>query len=143
MVESIQPSPQTKRICVQFRINGCLNPEMMEVIALHRKYIQLFQVCGNEYITLVFENIDAFKNHFLNTAHKSKNAKATKTSPKANTSTQNTPTDADQHTKIYVLQRPMPTQGGKLVADRKNGRLYTFEKVQFIAKIKDTEQDVL
>lgn len=143
MVESIQPSPKTKRICVQFRINGLLDPEMMGVIALYREHIQLFQVSGNEYMTLVFENIDAFKNHFLNTAYKSKDAKTTKAPPKANTPTQSAPTDAEQHTEIYVLQRPMPTQGGKLVADCKNGRLYTFEKVQLIAKIRDAEQNVL
>ncbi|WP_285692354.1 hypothetical protein [Helicobacter ailurogastricus] len=143
MIESILPSPKTKRLCVQFRINGFLEPEMMEVIALYQEHKQLFQVCGNEYMTLVFENIDELKNKFLNTAHKSKDAKATKALPKADTPTQSTPTNADQHTEIYVLQQPVPTNGGELVADCKNGRLYTFEKVQLIAKIKDAEQDVL
>ncbi|WP_162982246.1 hypothetical protein [Helicobacter labacensis] len=123
------------------------------MIALHRKYIQLFQVCGDEYMTLVFENIDELKDKFLNTAHKNGNAKTTlipsKTdtsatdTAKTNTPTQGASTDANQHTEIYVLQQPIPTNGGELVADCKNGRLYTFEKVQLIAKIKDAEQDVL
>ncbi|MFC3848536.1 replication initiation protein [Helicobacter baculiformis] len=143
MIESIQPSPKTKRICVLFRANGFLNPEIIEVIALYRKHIELFQVSGNEYMTLVFENIEELKDKFLNTAHKSSNAKATKASPKTNTPTTSASTSANQNTEIFVLQKPMPAKGGELVADCKNGRLYIFEKVQLIAKIKDAEQDVL
>ncbi len=74
----------------------------MEVIALHRKHMQLFQVSGNEYMTLVFENIEEFKNKFLNTAHKSSHAKATKASPKANTPIQSAPTSTNQDTEIFV-----------------------------------------
>ncbi|CCF80772.1 hypothetical protein HBZS_112210 [Helicobacter bizzozeronii CCUG 35545] len=37
----------------------------------------------------------------------------------------------------------MPARGGELVTDCKNGRFYTFKKVQLIAKIQDAEQDVL
>ncbi len=54
----------------------------MEVIVLYRKHIELFQVSGNEYMTLVFENIEEFKNKFLNTAHKNGAAKTTRLPPK-------------------------------------------------------------
>ncbi|WP_104628837.1 replication initiation protein, partial [Helicobacter bizzozeronii] len=148
MITNIYPCPKTKRICVQFRINGFLDPEMMGVIDLYQDNRHLFQVCGNEYLSLVFESIDELKNKFLKTAYKSGGANATQTTtqadtPTAHTHTQNTPTSANQNTEIFVLQSPMPAKGGELVADCKNGRFYVFKKVQLIAKIQDAEQDVL
>ncbi len=153
MITNIYPCPTTKRICVQFRINGFLDPEMMGVIDLYQNNRHLFQVCGNEYLSLVFENIDALKNKFLKTAYKSGGAKATQTTTQVDksnthittthTPTQNTPTSTNQHTEIFVLQSPMPARGGELVADCKNGRFYVFKKVQLIAKIRDAEQDIL
>ncbi|GMB92709.1 hypothetical protein NHP200010_04200 [Helicobacter bizzozeronii] len=148
MITNIYPCPTTKRICVQFRINGFLDPEMMGVIDLYQNNRHLFQVCGNEYLSLVFENIDELKNKFLKTAYKSGGAKATQATtqadtPTTHTHTQSTPTSANQNTEIFVLQSPMPAKGGELVADCKNGRFYVFKKVQLIAKIQDAEQDVL
>ncbi len=148
MITDIYPCPTTKRICVQFRINGFLDPEMMGVIDLYQDNRHLFQVCGNEYLSLVFESIDELKNKFLKTAYKSGGANATQTTtqadtPTAHTHTQNTPTSANQDAEIFVLQSPMPTRGGELVTDCKNGRVYVFKKVQLIAKIQDAEQDIL
>ncbi|WP_285693518.1 replication initiation protein, partial [Helicobacter ailurogastricus] len=63
------PSPKKRGLCVQFRVNGGLNPEIMAVIALHKTHENLFKVCGNEYLCLVFKNMEEYQNHFLNTAH--------------------------------------------------------------------------
>ncbi|WP_286349543.1 replication initiation protein [Helicobacter felistomachi] len=146
MIEDIKPSPKTRKICVQFRVNGVLDPEILSVIALYKKYTNYFGVDGNEYLTLVFEDLEDLKNKFLNTAHKTNSphiniAKTPKATTKhtATKSQHNTPAKNASDLEIYIFEKPIPEYGGKLVVNCQNGHIYTFNKVQLVAKVKDTE----
>ncbi|GLH58676.1 hypothetical protein [Helicobacter ailurogastricus] len=146
MIEDIKPSPKTRKICVQFRVNGILNPEIMAVIALYKKYTNYFEVDGNEYLTLVFEDLADLKSKFLNTAHNAntlhtntiKTPKIT-TKPTTTKPSHRTPPKNTHDLEIYIFEKPIPEYGGKLVVNCQNGHIYTFNKVQLVAKVKDTE----